>query len=56
MVVGVHKILNVIYLAIGAAIGQIYSDPNFVGAVKSLYHNGVLIALTGKVLDVVTLY
>ena len=56
LVVNVHQILDHIYLANGAAVRQICPYPSLDSSVESLYHINLLIVLTGKVLDFVTLY
>ena len=56
VVVGVNQVLDDINQAHCAAIRQVCPYPGFDGSVKSLYNGHILFALTGKVLDIVSLY
>ena len=56
VVVGVNQVLDDIHPAHGAAVRQISPYPGLDGSVESLYHGRLLLALTGKVLDIVALY
>ena len=56
VIVGVHQVLDDIYPANGAAVRQICPYPGLDSAVESLYHGVLLIAMTSKVLNLVTLH
>ena len=56
VVVGVDQVLDDIHPAHGAYVRQIYPYPGLDGAVESLYHGRLLLALIGKVVDTMALH
>ena len=56
VVVCVNQVLDDIHPAHSASVRQICPYPGLDGAVKSLYHGRLLLALTGNVLDTMALH
>ena len=56
VVEGVYQVLDDIHPGHGAAVRQIYPYAGLDGAVKSLHHDRLLLAFTGKVLDIVAFH